>query len=211
MCAHPPFAMSRLLCTALALALASPLAAQDAGPDADLDADLDAVLALVTGRFDNNLQVWQQGEDGVDDSLRHQHVSAVFAPASVPAVGERVVWARQTPAANLDAEPRHRLYAFSRAAGGSPDVTMPSYAVARLDALDDSVSRAGLTLGDLRTEGCVVRWTPDGDAFRGTVQGDDCARPDSGGTGWLLSAGEIQLPGAGGAPDALRRADGFSG
>ena len=62
-------------------------------------ADFDRLAGYLDGRFDNRLQVWREGEDGVPDSLRHRHLHLVLAPADRPDLGARAVHVRASDGA----------------------------------------------------------------------------------------------------------------
>ena len=221
--------MIRSLCLLLALSSAAPLAAQEA--------DLDRMARYFAGRFDNNLQVWQENEDGVPDSLRHEHIHSIFAPVEVSAFGEHVFYVQQYLDGDPDAIYRQRLYAFASGEGEDAGrIVLTIYAFpddgAVRDAHLDPAPLAGLAPEDLRAyPGCEVYWTPDGDAFRGVTKPGACrVRSRSGGTliiedDLYLDADEIWIrdratdaaSGArvfghrGGVHHTLRRADAFTG
>ncbi len=198
----------------LALAVAAPLAAQDA--------DLDLMMRYVEGRFDNHLQVWQQGEDGVADSLRHAHVHAVFARVEAPTLGDHVVHVQQSLGSDPDRVRRQRLYAFAR--GEGPDaghVVLTIYAFpddAVRDGPLDSALLARLTPETLRPRpGCDMVWTREGDAFRGETRDGACPPSHPGPLRVAedvvyLDADEVWTGGhPTTAPYRLRRADVFTG
>ena len=45
-----------------------------------LQADRDEMLNWFTGEFDNFQQIWQEKEDKMVDSLRHEHIHSIFLP-----------------------------------------------------------------------------------------------------------------------------------
>ena len=202
----------------LALLCAAPLAAQDA--------DLDRILRYAEGRFDNHLQVWQQAEDGVADSLRHPHVHAVLAPVDVPAVGPHVVRVQQRLAGAPDGTGRQRLYSFAPGRGADAGRIVMTVHPVRGGAVPDDgappdTARLAAREPEALQPGCQVVWTREGDAFRGQARGAACGTGSSSGRagdGLYLDGGELWM-GAGEAghvagahgPYRLRRADAFAG
>ncbi len=70
-------------------------------------------LTWFEGEYDNNEQVWQQREDGLDEASRHEHIHHIFRSVSVPALGQHVMFVRQYMDGDYENVYRQRLYQFS--------------------------------------------------------------------------------------------------
>jgi hypothetical protein len=57
--------------------------------------DVKSLLKQLTGEFDNFQQVWQEKEDKLPDSLRHEHIHSIFTPAEIPALGQNLLFVKQ--------------------------------------------------------------------------------------------------------------------
>lgn len=162
---------------ALLLAVAPAVPGQPAAVAPDLDEQLAMLLAWFPGEWDNHEQHWQQAtvEKREDPIERIHHV---FAPVSVPAIGEHVFFVRQT----LDDDPakvyRQRLYVFSKnPRRGAIQLAIHSF---KDEAKYAEAWREPALLQDLAIDalearaGCEVYWTLAGGQFTGTMDRDAC-------------------------------------
>ena len=87
----------------------TPVCADDA---AILDKDFRTMMQWLPGVYDNQEQVYFEGEQEVDEPLRHERIHHVFAPVDLPAFGEHVFYVQQY----LNDDPsdiyRQRIYVF---------------------------------------------------------------------------------------------------
>lgn len=141
-----------------------------------LDTDLQRFLDWFPGEYDNHEQVWQQELDGAEHVLEHLH--HIFAPVSVPAVGENIFFVQQY----LDGDPqkvyRQRLYRIDR------DDEEQAIRLTILSFRNEQKYRgaylqpailAGLSSDDLVARpGCEVYWTLVGDYFKGYMKERAC-------------------------------------
>lgn len=152
------------------LLVVQPLAA------ADLEADFQRFLAWFPGEYNNHEQVWQARSAGVEP---HEHLHHIFAPVSVPGLGEHVFYVQQ----HMDADPdniyRQRLYLFEKnAERGAIQLTIFSFPddPAVRDAHRDPTKVAGFTRAELRSiPGCEVYWTWNGEYFDGRMDEGACS------------------------------------
>jgi hypothetical protein len=75
--------------------------------------DVKSLLKQLTGEFDNYQQVWQEKEDKLPDSLRHEHIHSIFTPAEIPALGENLLLVKQYRDGDTAKMSRMRIYRFS--------------------------------------------------------------------------------------------------
>ena len=225
--------MTRLALVPLVALVAVPLAAVPPSAQ-DLAADHARMMGLFGGRFDNNLQTWQEAEDDVPDSLRHERIHSIFARVAVPALGRDVFYVQQSLDGDPDRVYRQRLYRFAP----SPDdgaTVLTIYAFpddeAVRDAHLDPARLSSLAPSDLRAyPGCEVYWTPDGDGFRGVTRRGACRVTSRSGRELVIeddlyldddeiwiqdrattAGGEYVFGHRGGEPHKLRRADAWTG
>ena len=160
-------ARRRALCAALLV-----LPASAAGQE------LDHFLGWFAGEYDNNEQVWQQGEDGVAAEDRHEHVHHLFIPAAAPAVGEHIFFIKQYLGRDYENVYRQRLYSFS-ANEGRDAIELAIYSFNDEEkyryADRDPSLLAELQPGDLRNvPGCNVFWRFAGDHYVGEMDDNAC-------------------------------------
>jgi len=78
----------------------------------NLNADWQLLNKLFTGEFNNFQQVWQEKEDGIADSLVHEHIHSIFKPVSIPALGKNVFFVKQYMNGDPNKVYRMRIYQF---------------------------------------------------------------------------------------------------
>ncbi len=162
-----PAALGRAaLCAAL---LAPPVASAQ---------DLDHFLGWFAGEYDNNEQVWQQGEDGISLEDRHEHIHHLFLPAAAPAIGEHTFFIKQYMGRDYENVYRQRLYSFSlNEDRGAIELAIHSFN-------DDDKYRyadrdpgllAGIQADELRNmPGCNVYWRFVDDHYVGEMDENAC-------------------------------------
>ncbi len=144
-------------------------------------ADLKEMLSWFTGEFDNFQQVWQEKEDKIADSLRHEHIHSIFLPVAMPALGAHVFFVKQYMDGDTDKIYRLRVYTFSE------DKTDNAI---RLDIYtfkeksdettfknankDPSVLAALGPQNFTSMTGCGVFWRKEGGAFIGSMKEKAC-------------------------------------
>lgn len=138
------------------------------------------------GEFDNHEQVWQQridaGKPGAPaDAEKTAHSHSVFAPVSLPALGQHVYYVQQSLDGDLGKVYRQRLYRIT-ADETAQAVRLEIFNVpdpkAVLDAHLKPERLAGLDASKLRlAKGCDVLWRYDGasQSFEGQVAPNACS------------------------------------
>ncbi len=140
--------------------------------------DLEHFLGWFDGEYDNNEQVWQQGEDGVAPEDRHEHIHHIFMPAPAPAIGEHTWFIKQTRGRDYENVYRQRLYSFSvNEDRGAIELAIHSFndeEKYRYADRDPSLL-ADLAPADLRNvPGCNVYWRFDEDHYVGEMDEGAC-------------------------------------
>jgi hypothetical protein len=100
--------MNRLLLMVLC-AIAVPVRADEA---AILEKDFRTLMTWFPGVYDNQEQVYFEGEQGIEETLRHQRLHSVFAPVELPAFGEHVFYVQQHLNDDPDRIYQQRIYSF---------------------------------------------------------------------------------------------------
>lgn len=147
-----------------------------------LERDLTRLAALLAGDFDNQEQVYFEGELEVETSQRHSRERQI-----IEAVGD-------SDAATL---------AWRRLAEDSDTVTARGLWRLRVDAgtlrmsrwqlpLLADLERAAIEPDAVGSPQCDVVWRRRAAQFEGRVTGDDCA--ESEGAAWLVADSELQIP-----------------
>lgn len=134
-------------------------------------------LGWFGGEYDNHEQVWQQAEDGVPATGRHEHIHHIFRPVPVPALGENVFFVRQYMDGDYDKVYRQRLYRFSEEADGR--VRLAIYRFRDEDPYRNA-DREPALVADLTREdlihrpGCDVFWQWREDRYLGEMPDGAC-------------------------------------
>jgi len=141
-------------------------------------ADSDRLTALLAGEYNNNEQVWQQGEDGIAPEDRHEHIHHIFMPAPAPAVGEHTYFIKQYLGRDYENVYRQRLYNCSvNEERGAIELAIHSFNEEEQyrHADRDPSLLAGLGPADLRNvPGCNVYWRFEGDHYVGEMDEGAC-------------------------------------
>lgn len=81
--------------------------------NSDLETDLKEMMQWFEGEFDNFQQVWKEGEDKVDEALRHERIHSIFKKIKAPKLGNNVFFVKQFQNGDTTNIYRMRLYNFS--------------------------------------------------------------------------------------------------
>jgi CpeT/CpcT family (DUF1001) len=136
------------------------------------------MLSLFTGEFDNFQQVWQEKEDKIADSLRHEHIHSIFLPVKIPALGKNVYYVKQYMDGDTTKIYRLRVYNFSVDAKEQAirlDIytfkdEKPYQNAHNTPSVLESLKPENFTT----TDGCGVFWKRDKDAFMGYMKEKSC-------------------------------------
>lgn len=162
--------------------LAPQVAAQERAPNTQdvLAKDLRLLLDYFPGRYDNDLQVYFDGELNTPDSERNGRIHSIFAPVTLPAFGPNMFYVEQFSDNDPNKIYRQRLYRFSIDAAEKAiklEIFAPSAAQAQAIKgahLDPSkltvLSPANMTL----YPGCEVFWRRQEQQFIGTMKPSAC-------------------------------------
>ena len=143
-----------------------------------LDRDFRTFLEWFPGTYDNQEQVYFEGELGVPEEERHERIHHTFAPVELPAFGEHVFYVQQY----LDDDPaqiyRQRIYSFSVDYDESAirlAIHTPNDVAALVDAHLDNSKLAGLTPAEATNRpGCDVYWKKQANQFVGYMKEKAC-------------------------------------
>ncbi|MEN9610405.1 MAG: hypothetical protein RLZZ628_1219 [Bacteroidota bacterium] len=140
--------------------------------------DVKSLLKQLTGEFDNFQQVWQEKEDKLPDSLRHEHIHSIFTPTEIPALGQNLLVVKQYRDGDTAKMGRMRIYRFS------PDKKEKAI---RLDIFTfknektySRVEHNPLILKDLKLKDfdsaneCTIFWKRKKDGFLGYMKSNTC-------------------------------------
>ncbi len=139
---------------------------------------LEHFLGWFAGEYDNNEQVWQQGEDGIAPEDRHEHIHHIFMPAPVPAIGEHTYFVKQYLDHDYENVYRQRLYHFSaNRERDAIELAIYSFNDEEQYRYADREPSLLAELGpaDFRTvPGCNVYWRFAGDHYVGEMDEGAC-------------------------------------
>ena len=143
-----------------------------------LDKDFALMMTWLPGIYDNQEQVYFEGEQDVADTLRHVRVHTVLTPVNLPQLGAHVFYLQQYVNDDPAQVNRQRLYVLS------PDyernvVAMQIYSFNDAELLADAhvgpTQLAQLTTDQLHTmPGCEVLWRRTANQFLGLTQRQAC-------------------------------------
>jgi hypothetical protein len=183
--------LKRIITLCLALAFAAlflPIASSHAqpGPPAQLsarnvlDKDMRTLLEWFPGRYDNDLQVYFDGELKTPEANRNGRIHSIFAPVTLPAFGANVFYVEQYSDGDPTKIYRQRIYRFT------PDYTenavkleifapSPEQALAMKGAYGDPSKLASLTPANMTLyPGCEVFWRRQENQFIGYMKQGAC-------------------------------------
>jgi hypothetical protein len=141
-----------------------------------IQSDMTVMLSMFKGEFDNFWQVSKEKDDSVKNV--HEHIHSIFAPVSVPAMGENVFYVKQYMDGNPKKIYRQRLYSFKQDdAEKAIRLDIYSFPVDSLyyDSHLKPEQIKDLTADKLSiTKGCEVYWKRDGEKFVGYMKDKAC-------------------------------------
>jgi hypothetical protein len=141
-----------------------------------LASDMKTMLSMFKGEFDNFWQVAKEKDDSVKNT--HEHIHSIFAPVSVPSLGENVFYVKQYMDGNPMKIYRQRLYSFKQdEKENAIRLDIYSFPVDSLfyDSLLKPEKIKDLTSEKLTiTQGCEVYWKRDGEKFLGYMKDKTC-------------------------------------
>jgi hypothetical protein len=176
------FVSAVLLGTVPAAFLPLAAAAQERTPTraAVLERDLADLVAWFAGRFDNDLQVYFDGEMDTPAEARNGRIHSIFAPVELPAFGAHVFYVEQYSDNDPSSIYRQRIYRFvvdeaKDAIRLEIFAPSPEQAAQMRGAYADPSKLAGLTPGAMTAfPGCEVYWRRQENQFIGSMQPDAC-------------------------------------
>lgn len=141
-----------------------------------LSSDMKLMLSMFKGEFDNFWQVSKEKDDSVKNV--HEHIHSIFAPVSVPALGENIFYVKQYMDGNPKKIYRQRLYSFKQD-DKEKAVRLDIYSFPVDSLFYDSHLKTekikNLTPDKLSiTQGCEVYWKRDGEKFLGYMKDKAC-------------------------------------
>lgn len=179
-----PFSLMTLpgLMFAACLCLSSPVASQEAAPGLRdvLNKDLRTLLDYFPGRYDNDLQVYFDGELKTPEIERNGRIHSIFAPVNLPAFGSNIFYVEQYSDNDPTKIYRQRLYRFSvdeseRAIKLEIFAPSTEQALAIRGAYADPSKLADLSPSNMTLyPGCEVYWRRQSQQFIGTMKPGAC-------------------------------------
>jgi CpeT/CpcT family (DUF1001) len=145
-----------------------------------LDKDMSTLLQWFPGRYDNDLQVYFDGELNTPQENRNGRIHSIFAPVALPAFGPNVFYVEQYADGDPTKIYRQRIYRFS------PDYTenaikleifapSPEQATAMRGAYNDPSKLAALTPATMTLyPDCDVFWRRQENQFIGYMKPNAC-------------------------------------
>jgi hypothetical protein len=172
---------------AVALLAAASASAQSNNPNATppsarsvLDKDMARLLEWFPGRYDNDLQVYFDGELNTPQANRNGRIHSIFAPVALPAFGPNVFYVEQYSDGDPTKIYRQRIYRFSadyteNAVKLEIFAPSPEQASAMQGAYADPTKLAGLTPANMTLyPGCDVFWRAQENQFIGYMKQGAC-------------------------------------
>ena len=166
----------------VALGVAPLAIAQERAPTAQdvLAKDLRVLLDYFPGRYDNDLQVYFDGELKTPEVERNGRIHSIFSPVTLPAFGPNMFYVEQYSDNDPTKIYRQRLYRFSIDAAEKAiklEIFAPSpeQALAIKGAHQDQAKLAGLSPSTMTLyPGCEVYWRRQEQQFIGTMKPGAC-------------------------------------
>ena len=174
--------MTSLALCGLALCAAPSAMAQERAPTAQdvLAKDLRVLLEYFPGRYDNDLQVYFDGELKTPEMERNGRIHSIFAPVNLPAFGPNMFYVEQYSDNDPNKIYRQRLYRFSIDAAEKAiklEIFAPSadQAQAIKGAYQDPAKLSVLSPTNMILyPGCEVYWRRQEQQFVGTMKPGAC-------------------------------------
>ena len=179
---HPPLLLLPLLVIGAAACAMQPPAQ-----------DWQKFLAWFAGEYDNHEQVWRQRENGAQETVPHRQ--QMLRKVSMPAIGPRVYLAELQPVQQdmQQGQVQHRLLYALQPESASRRIRAVAYAFdggQPLPAEPQGISRQALKA----VPDCDVLWQSAGDAFSGTVAGEEgCPMPSVRSAGTVCVRARLRL------------------
>jgi hypothetical protein len=145
-----------------------------------LEKDLATLLQWFPGRYDNDLQVYFDGELNTPQENRNGRIHSIFAPVTLPAFGPNTFYVEQYADGDPSKIYRQRIYRFSADHGENAiklEIFAPSpeQATAMRGAYADPSKLAALTPTNMTLyPGCDVYWQRQDNQFRGYMKTGAC-------------------------------------
>lgn len=164
-----------LCATQLAYAQEKPPTVQDV-----LAKDMRLLMEYFPGRYDNDLQVYFDGELNTPEIERNGRIHSIFAPVTLPAFGPNMFYVEQYSDNNPSKVYRQRLYRFSIDVAEKAiklEIFAPSLAQAAAikGAYQDATKLADLNPNNMTLyPGCEVYWRRQEQQFIGSMKPDTC-------------------------------------
>ena len=145
-----------------------------------LDKDMALMLTWFPGRYDNDLQVYFDGELNTPAENRNGRIHSIFAPVTLPAFGPNVFYVEQYSDGDPTKIYRQRIYRFSadyaeNAIKLEIFAPSPEQATAMDGAYGDASKLAALTPVNMTLyPGCEVYWKRQENQFHGYMKPRAC-------------------------------------
>lgn len=164
----------------------TPIAVQAQTPSAPitarnvLDKDMAKLLEWFPGRYDNDLQVYFDGELNTPSPNRNGRIHSIFTPVILPAFGPNVFYVEQYSDGDPTKIYRQRIYRFSadhaeNAVKLEIFAPSPEQATAIIGAYADPTKLSALTPANMTIyPGCDVFWRAQENQFIGYMKAGAC-------------------------------------
>jgi CpeT/CpcT family (DUF1001) len=145
-----------------------------------LDKDMGLMLQWFPGRYDNDLQVYFDGELSTPEANRNNRIHSIFVPVTLPAFGPNVFYVEQYADGDPTKIYRQRIYRFSAdyiENAVKLEIFAPSseQATAMRGAYADPTKLAALTPANMTLyPGCDVFWRRQENQFIGYMKPGAC-------------------------------------
>jgi CpeT/CpcT family (DUF1001) len=145
-----------------------------------LDKDMGQMLQWFAGRYDNDLQVYFDGELNTPQENRNGRIHSIFAPVPLPAFGSNVFYVEQYSDGDPSKIYRQRIYRFSadyteNAVKLEIFAPSPEQATIMRGAYADPSKLAALTPANMTLyPGCEVYWRAQQNQFIGYMKPNAC-------------------------------------
>jgi hypothetical protein len=145
-----------------------------------LDKDMSLMLEWFPGRYDNDLQVYFDGELNTPQENRNGRIHSIFAPVTLPAFGPNTFYVEQYADGDPTKIYRQRIYRFSadyaeNAVKLEIFAPSPEQATAMVGAYGDPSKLAALIPANMTLyPGCDVYWKRQENQFHGYMKPRAC-------------------------------------
>jgi hypothetical protein len=145
-----------------------------------LDKDMAKMLEWFPGRYDNDLQVYFDGELNTPQANRNGRIHSIFAPVALPAFGPNVFYVEQYADGDPTKIYRQRIYRFTadyteNAVKLEIFAPSPEQALAMKGGFGDATKLVGLSPANMTLyPGCEVFWRRQENQFIGYMKTGAC-------------------------------------